>query len=99
MLLRVNTITVEADDVRSVELVDPEGVDLLPFTAGSHVDVTPPGGTVRQYSLCNDPRERHRYLIAVLREPGGRGGSVLMHDRVQVGDLLQVAAPRNHFAL
>jgi vanillate O-demethylase ferredoxin subunit len=99
MLLRVNTITVEADDVRSFELVDPEGVDLLPFTAGSHVDVIPPGGTVRQYSLCNDPRERHRYLLAVLREPAGRGGSVLMHDRVQVGDLLQVAAPRNHFPL
>jgi ferredoxin-NADP reductase len=99
MLLRVNAITVEADDIRSFELVDPEGIELLPFTAGSHVDVVPPGGTIRQYSLCNDPQERHRYLIAVLREPGGRGGSLLMHERVAVGDLLQVSAPRNHFPL
>jgi vanillate O-demethylase ferredoxin subunit len=99
MLLRVNAITVEADDIRSYELVDPEGIELLPFTAGSHVDVVPPGGETRQYSLCNDPRERHRYLIAVLREPAGRGGSLLMHERVAVGDLLQVSAPRNHFPL
>ena len=99
MLLLVNAITVEAEDVRSFELIDPEGVDLLPFTAGSHVDVTPSGGPVRQYSLCNDPSERHRYLLGVLREAVGRGGSQLMHERVQVGDLLQVSAPRNNFAL
>ena len=28
--------------IRAFEVVDPEGIDLLPFTAGSHVDVTPP---------------------------------------------------------
>ena len=99
MLLLVNAIHVEAEDIRSFELVDPEGVDLLPFTAGSHVDVTPPGSPIRQYSLCNDPAERHRYVLGVLREPGGRGGSRLMHEAVGVGDLLQVSAPRNHFAL
>ncbi len=99
MLLRVSAIADEAADIRTFEVVDPEGIDLLPFTAGSHVDVTPPGGPIRQYSLCNDPAERHRYRFAVLREPAGRGGSLLMHERVRVGDLLQVSAPRNHFPL
>jgi vanillate O-demethylase ferredoxin subunit len=99
MLLRVSAIADEATDIRVFEVVDPEGVDLLPFTAGSHVDVTPPGSSIRQYSLCNDPAERHRYRFAVLRETVGRGGSRLMHERVQIGDLLQVSAPRNHFPL
>ena len=29
----------EATDIYSFELVDPEGHDLPPFTAGSHIDV------------------------------------------------------------
>jgi vanillate O-demethylase ferredoxin subunit len=28
-----------------------------------------PGGLTRQYSLCNDAAEQHRYRIAVLRDP------------------------------
>lgn len=99
MLLQVRAITEEAEGIRSFELTDPDGLDLPPFAAGSHVDLTVPGGPIRQYSLYNDPAERHRYCIAVLREPAGRGGSRLMHDAVQVGDLLQVSAPRNTFPL
>ena len=99
MLLQVRAITEEAEGIRSFELTDPDGLDLPAFAAGSHVDLTVPGGPIRQYSLCNDPAERHRYCIAVLREPGGRGGSRLMHDAVQVGDLLQVSVPRNTFPL
>lgn len=69
------------------------------FEAGAHVDVHLPGGLIRQYSLCNPPEEHARYLIAVLREPGSRGGSVAMHDQVKEGDRLQISAPRNHFPL
>lgn len=99
MELLVRCITREADGIHSFELVDPDGAELVAFAAGSHVDVAVPGGALRQYSLCNDPRERHRYVIAVLREAGGRGGSVCMHDRVRVGDRLEVSAPRNNFKL
>jgi hypothetical protein len=67
--------------------------------AGSHVDVQLPGGLVRPYSLCNDPAETHRYLIAVLRDAASRGGSVAMHERVHEGDVLTISAPKNHFAL
>ena len=99
MLLRVNAIHDETGAIKSFELVDPEGLDLPQFTAGSHVDVTLPDGQVRQYSLCNAPAGRQRYVLGVLREPSGRGGSRQMHEQVQQGDLLQVSIPRNHFPL
>jgi vanillate O-demethylase ferredoxin subunit len=58
-----------------------------------------PNGLTRQYSLCNDPKESHRYLIGVLRDPASRGGSQAMHEGVQEGQLLQISAPKNHFPL
>ncbi len=42
---------IEAHNMVSFELVDPDGVELPAFSAGSHVDVTIPSGLVRQYSL------------------------------------------------
>src|ERR1700761_8635131 len=89
----------EAADVHCLELADPEGRELPPFTAGAHVDVEIAPGVVRQYSLCNDPRRRDRYQIAVLREPAGRGGSTALIDGVSAGRVLKVSEPRNHFAL
>lgn len=89
---------VEAADICSLELVDPTGSVLPPFSAGSHVDVHTPGGLVRQYSLCNDPAETHRYLIAVLRDPASRGGSAAMHDLVE-GQTVRISDPKNHFPL
>ena len=58
-----------------------------------------PNGLTRQYSLCNDPGEGHRYLIGVLRDPASRGGSQAMHELVQEGDTLRISAPTNHFPL
>ncbi|HEX4828692.1 MAG TPA: oxidoreductase, partial [Xanthobacteraceae bacterium] len=67
--LRVSKITREAQDIASFELVDPLGLELPPFTAGAHLDVRINDDIRRQYSLCNDPQERDRYVIAVLNEP------------------------------
>lgn len=89
----------EALDICTYELVAEDGSPLPAFSAGSHVDVHLPGGLTRQYSLCNDPTESHRYLIGVLRDPASRGGSVAMHDLVAEGQLLQISAPNNHFPL
>jgi vanillate O-demethylase ferredoxin subunit len=89
----------EALDIASFELAGEDGHPLPSFAAGSHVDVHLPGGLVRQYSLCNDPAETHRYVIAVLRDEGGRGGSKAVHDLVHEGDRLQISTPRNHFAV
>ncbi len=97
--LVVKRIELLANDIRAFELVHPEGRDLLPFTPGAHLDFHLPDGQIRQYSLCNDPLERHRYVIAVLREVDGRGGSVVMHDAVREGDRIEIGGPRNNFPL
>ena len=97
--VRVARKTQEALDICSYELVATDGTALPGFSAGSHVDVHLPGGLTRQYSLCNDASETHRYLVGVLRDPASRGGSLAMHDTVQEGDVLQISAPKNHFPL
>lgn len=89
----------EADDIISLELASIDGKPLPPFSAGSHIDVHLGEGLVRQYSLCNDPTDSHRYQIAVLRDPQSRGGSVAVHEKIKVGDVIQISEPRNHFAL
>jgi vanillate O-demethylase ferredoxin subunit len=91
--------SVEAQDICAFELVAVEGESLPSFTAGSHIDVHLPGGIIRQYSLCNDPSETHRYVIGVLKDPASRGGSLAMHESVSEGDRLTISAPRNHFPL
>jgi ferredoxin-NADP reductase len=98
MQLRVRSITYLAEAINGYELVDPRGRDLPRFEAGAHVDLRI-GGLLRLYSLCNDPAERRRYQIAVLREDAGRGGSRDLHQSVRVGDLVEVSMPRNSFRL
>jgi vanillate O-demethylase ferredoxin subunit len=88
---------IEADNMVSFELVDPDRVELPAFSPRSHVDVTIPGGMVRQYSLCHSPSDRHRYHIGVWKHPNGRGRSKALHETVNVGDTLQVSQPRNRF--
>lgn len=91
--------SVEAEGIVGFELARPDRAPLPAFGAGSHIDVLVPGGLTRQYSLCNDSLEQHRYRIAVLRDPNSRGGSVAMHDAVNEGDVLHISEPRNHFPL
>lgn len=98
-MVRVAHKAVEAPDVCSFDLVAADGGDLLAFDAGAHVDVHLRVGLVRQYSLCNDPREAsRRYRLAVRREAMSRGGSIGMH-ALEEGQLLTISAPRNHFPL
>src|ERR1700704_4726801 len=98
--LRVARAEAIAEDIHLFELRDPSGAELPEFSAGSHVSVRVPNGLVRKYSLCNDPAERDRYLLAVKREPdGGRGGSESMIRDVRAGGELAVSAPANNFAL
>lgn len=91
--------TGEAQDIAGFELVDRSGEELPAFTAGSHVDVFMPNGLVRQYSLRNDPQERHRYCLGVLRDQQGAGGSIFMHDMLSSGDVIEISHPRNAFPL
>lgn len=99
LAVKVSRKVQEADDIFSYELVSEDGSPLPPFTAGAHIDVQLGDQLIRQYSLCNDPAERHRYVIGVLRDPASRGGSIAIHDQVQQGDVIRISEPRNLFPL
>lgn len=99
LALRVKRICYEAETINSYELTGQAGVELPPFTAGSHIDLHLPNGVIRSYSLVNDPAERHRYVVAVNRDADSRGGSRYVHDTLKAGDLINVSQPRNHFPL
>lgn len=100
-LLQVKVLskTREAEYIASFELASLDGQPLPSFSAGSHIDVHVRAGLVRQYSLCNAPHDSRRYQIAVLRDANSRGGSAGMHEEIEVGAVLDISAPRNHFPL
>lgn len=87
----------ESQDVLSIELRHTEDRELPPASPGSHVDLHLADGVTRPYSVVSG--EEGIYLLAVKREAGSRGGSAFVHDRLRVGDVIQVSAPRNQFAL
>ncbi len=99
MPLRVTRNDKIADGIHLFEFRDADSKPLPEFSAGAHIAIHVPGGLLRKYSLCNDPADRDRYLVAVKREANGRGGSNNFIDKVKAGDTLMVAAPVNDFGL
>jgi phthalate 4,5-dioxygenase reductase subunit len=88
-----------ADGIHILEFRDTGGQPLPEFSAGAHIAIQAPNGLLRKYSLCNDPAERDRYLVAIKREANGRGGSCNLIDNTKAGDELMVAPPVNDFGL
>ena len=105
LTVRVTRITPVAQDVVALELRAAEGYAHSPFAAGAHIDIELPARDadghfmVRQYSLCNDPAEHERYVVAVGRDANSRGGSAWIHHKLREGDTLRISTPRNHFQL
>jgi phthalate 4,5-dioxygenase reductase component len=99
MALTVRRKSEIAADVFLFELLHPTGADLPAFTPGSHITVTAPSGQKRRYSLCNDSNERDHYVIAVKREPSGRGGSLSFTKDVKEGDQITIEPPANEFEM
>jgi ferredoxin-NADP reductase len=97
--LVVREVTTVAEDVVALTLAEPSGAALPAWTPGAHIDLVLDEDHVRQYSLCGRPIEPDRWRVAVLRDPGGRGGSALVHDRLREGATVRVRGPRNHFPL
>ena len=81
------------------ELRDLEGQDLPAFTPGAHIGVKTPAGSMRQYSLINDPANRKIYQLGIKTEKAGRGGSLSMAEKLKEGDLVQTLPPENNFEL
>jgi ferredoxin-NADP reductase len=95
----VQQTRLEARGIISVELRPVDRALKLPgAAAGAHIDLQLAPGLTRSYSLIRLQQE-DVYTIAVLRDSAGRGGSLHVHDKLEVGDLLTVSLPRNHFEL
>jgi ferredoxin-NADP reductase/MOSC domain-containing protein YiiM len=99
--LRVAEIRRETATISSFLLVPTKESPLTPVAAPGQyltVRVAPDGDAhqlIRSYSLSDIADERG-YRISIKREGAG---SRYLHERVSVGDLLDVAAPRGNFVL
>lgn len=72
------------------------------FSPGSHIIVHVHDGerTYRNpYSLINIPSLTDFYEIAVRKEEDSRGGSIMLHEGVSEGDVLELEPPQNFFSL
>ncbi len=99
----VNVIVIEKrplipGSIVELKLAHTENVPLPGWEPGAHLEIVLPSGLVRHYSLCGDPQDSV-YTIAVLKEPESRGGSIEIHDAIEVGTILTIRGPKNHFPL
>jgi ferredoxin-NADP reductase len=97
--LRLTGIRYAATDINLYEFRHPDGRALPPATPGAHVDLHLPTGLLRQYSLVTVDRDPRAYVVGVKRDRDSRGGSSHIHDRLRVGQMLEVGGPRNNFPL
>jgi cytochrome P450/ferredoxin-NADP reductase len=86
-----------AERVMEIVLRASDGKELPAWEPGAHIELLLPSGLTRQYSLCGDPHDRSRYVLAVLEEVDGRGGSAELHRVVRSGAAVAVRPPRNNF--
>ncbi|OTA19384.1 flavohemoglobin [Xenorhabdus beddingii] len=99
---RVSRKQPQSDVITSFEFVPVDGGEVMDYKPGQYLgvyieDPTFENREIRQYSLTAAPNGRH-YQIAVKRESQGKVSN-FMHDKVQEGDLVMLAAPRGDFFL
>ncbi len=94
-LARVSAVRTIAQDIVELTLVA-QGGRFAPYEAGAHVRLHLGDGLERSYSLCGEPADGSRYVIAVRLEPASRGGSAAVH-RLRAGDTLALSGPFNLF--
>ena len=100
--LRVLDKTRESGSVTSLMLEPTDGRPLTPGLPGQFIVLrlrptpdAPP--LLRSYSLSGEPSDA-RYRVSVKRNPDGVAGAYI-RDGVQIGDILDVTAPRGSFML
>ncbi|NDZ95253.1 oxidoreductase [Streptomyces sp. SID6673] len=96
MKLVVTSIAEAATGVRDIAFAAPDGGELPGFVPGSHLVVTA-GERTNAYSVTSDGIAPQHYSISVLRIEDGDGGSRWLHDRVSIGDVVDVEPPRSAF--
>ena len=99
MRVQVSRVEKLSDLVTLYEFSNPDGSPMPPSTAGAHIDVVVAPEFFRQYSMSHNPADPSKYQIAVLREDQGRGGSKLMSRSFELGRMVFISKPLNHFPL
>jgi ferredoxin-NADP reductase/MOSC domain-containing protein YiiM len=100
--LRVSRIARESSSVTSLELAPSDERPLVAALPGQFIVLrikTAPDGppVMRNYSLSDLPSTDH-YRVSIKQETNGVA-STYLHNKIAVGDLLDVAAPRGTFTL
>jgi ferredoxin-NADP reductase len=97
--MQIVRIEGESTDCKSFYLRDPDDRPLPPYVPGQFLTVRLPVDgdrwVSRCYSLSDAPASQH-YRLTIRRVSGGKC-STLLHDTIQVGDLLEVRAPAGQF--
>lgn len=88
-----------ANDTIEISFVSSEDSELPAWEPGSHIDLFLSNGQTRQYSLVPDFGGKNRWVISVLVEKEGRGGSLLIDESFQPGKKVKARGTRNHFKL
>ena len=101
-LLQVSEMKRESNSVRSLVLVPADKQPLAAALPGQFVILRLKPGPdapplLRNYSLSDAPATDH-YRVSVKQEVNG-AASTYVHTRVNVGDVLEVSAPRGSFTL
>jgi ferredoxin-NADP reductase len=97
--VRVEGKEVISEGVVALTLRELNDEPLPRWEPGAHVDLILGQAPTRQYSLCGDPSDHHLWRLGILRDPNGSGGSLYVHDQLQIGDTVRVRGPRNNFPL
>jgi ferredoxin-NADP reductase len=98
--VQVMKIIDETSAIKRFKLYNESGFPA--FSGGSHITtyINHPAGTLeRQYSIFNISSEPKIVEIAVRLAEDSTGGSRYWHESIQVGDVLEVSFPKNHFPL
>jgi dimethylamine monooxygenase subunit B len=101
MPAKVTEVVQVTPQIKRFRLEPAHGGEFRSFSGGAHIIVEMNDGhLVRRnaYSLMSHPAHVSSYMISVLREDAGRGGSRFMHDQIREGMIVQISQPVNLFA-
>lgn len=97
--LRVRAVTRLTPLVHSLVLESLDRSALPPIRPGDHIDLRLAPGLSRSYSLVGQAGRPSCYEVAVALDAHSRGGSRHVHEKLRVGDEIEITGPRNLFEL
>jgi ferredoxin-NADP reductase len=97
--VRLASIEYGARNINLYRFRSLDGRPLPSAEPGAHIDLHIDDNFVRSYSLISGPKYPGEYVIGVLANIRGRGGSKLWHAESRVGKVYKISFPRNTFVL